>query len=526
MSQLKLFSHKLRHIILLLLLAFLTNVCTTSCKQFGGSLLNPETSAFKQYKDSLDTLQMHNYLSKVMEADTTKWKADLMVRQLYDSLANANGEWAVWFDEEGVSEDAFTIAEYLRTELPANGLDTESFLISQIEEDLSIIQKLSFDSLNVSINEVLPRLDYNLSKAYARYATGMRYGFVRPEKLLNKLYIRQDRGYYAHLFDYEITPPAYDEALKRLTADDRVDWLTASKPNNYIYKDLQNHLSKCTDKDEQRKTAVNMERCRWKIKHPEKGQRMVLVNLPSQQLWAIGGKDVLSMKICCGAWDTKTPLLCSQIGYIQVNPEWSLPPKIVESDFSRHVGDSAWFARHKYFVVNRKTGDTLNIASIGASGMKNQGLRFVQRGGAGNSLGRIVFRFLNNFSIYLHDTNQRYIFDRDRRTVSHGCIRVEKPFELACFMLPNIDDWTQDKLRISMDIPPVTERGQKWLKSHAGSPRPYKLLAYHGISPKMPVYIVYYTIFPNPETGVIETWPDFYGYDKAIRNAMQGLLPE
>jgi murein L,D-transpeptidase YcbB/YkuD len=119
--------------------------------------------------------------------------------------------------------------------------------------------------------------------------------------------------------------------------------------------------------------------------------------------------------------------------------------------------------------------------------MKNQGLRFVQRGGAGNSLGRIVFRLLNNCSIYLHDTNQKYVFDRDRRTVSHGCVRVEKPFELASFMLPDVDDWTLDRLRISMDIPPVTERGMKWLKDHAGSPRPYKLLAYHAITPKMPI---------------------------------------
>lgn len=501
------------------------NMCFTSCKHLGASLLDTETSAFKEYKDSIDTLRMHKCLTAAMQGDTTHWRADLAVKHRYDSLA-ATGDWAVWFDEEGVSEDADALLEYLRTELPANGLDARSFLTSQIEEDLDIIHKLAFDSVKQSINEVLPRLDYNLSKAYVRYVAGMRYGFVRPDKLLNKLYIRQDRGYYAHLFDYEIKAPAYGEVIQKMTEEDRIDYLTSSQPTSYIYKDLQEHLKKCTDKDERRKTAVNMERCRWKIKHPEKGQRMVLVNLPSQQLWGIGGKEPLSMKICCGAWDTKTPLLCSQIGYIQVNPEWSLPPKIVESDFSRHVGDSAWFARHQYFVVNRKTGDTLNIASIGASGMKNQGLRFVQRGGAGNSLGRIVFRFLNNFSIYLHDTNQKYVFDRDRRTVSHGCVRVEKPFELASFMLPDVDDWTLDRLRISMDIPPVTERGMKWLKDHAGRPRPYKLLAYHAITPKMPIYIVYYTVFPNPETGVIETWPDFYGYDKPIKEAMNSLLPE
>ena len=141
-----------------------------------------------------------------------------------------------------------------------------------------------------------------------------------------------------------------------------------------------------------------------------------------------------------------------------------------------------------------------------------------QHGGAGNSLGRIVFRFPNNFSVYLHDTNNRSAFQRERRTLSHGCIRVEKPFDLAMFIMPDMSEWDADRLRISMDMRPQTERGRAALKKmkDEGVKQPYRLMNYRDVSPRVPVYIIYHTAYPNPETGSVELWPDIYGYDKVI----------
>ena len=496
----------------------------TSCSNSTLQLFGDYSSEFGKYAEQLDTDKQKQALQQLMETDSSKYKSDLTVRAFYDSISTAGMPW-LWFTDEGISSDVSDLLEVIKANLEDALLNTESFYIDDIDTDLDVIQGLKFDSVGRDINEVLMHLEYNLSKAYVKYVTGMRYGFVRPDKLLNKLYFREDRGYWAHLFDYEVMPPNYKETADHLSRDDRMEYLLASKPAApKLYKSLVNGLKSESDTIKRRKILAGMERCRWRLNHPEYEKRKVLINLPAQQLWTIDNGSVDSMRICCGAWSTKTPLLCSQLAYMQINPEWSLPPKIVESDFARHVGDSAWFARHKYFVVNRKTGDTLNIAHIGREGLKNGGLRFVQRGGANNSLGRIVFRFLNNFSIYLHDTNTRGVFQRDRRTVSHGCVRVQKPFELACFLLPDADDWTRDRIRISMDIPPVTERGMKYLQTHTNAPRPLRLIDYHGIKPKVPVFIVYYTAFPNPDTGLLEYWPDFYGYDKPTLNAMTGLL--
>jgi murein L,D-transpeptidase YcbB/YkuD len=230
------------------------------------------------------------------------------------------------------------------------------------------------------------------------------------------------------------------------------------------------------------------------------------------------------MRICCGTYTTRTPLLSSTISYLQVNPDWIIPQKIVESDISRHAGDSSYFARNHYYIIERSTGDTLRAAKVSAAQLRTGRLRVGQKGGAGNSLGRIVFRFPNNFAVYLHDTNNRGAFQRERRTLSHGCIRVQKPFELACFLLPDADEWTKDRLRISMDIHPETTQGQAYVREHAGAQKPFRLISYQDVTPKVPLYIIYYTAYPNPKTGVVELWPDLYGYDQTISREMGSIL--
>ena len=429
-----------------------------------------------------------------------------------------------WFDRYGVSSDADSLLAVLRRELPANGLDTTAFFIPQLTEDLNIVHLLAFDSVGVSINEVLPRLDSLLSKAYICYVTGQRYGFVRPDKLFNHLNMKPDSTGYARLFDEEVKKPDSREAEEKLVSAERMSYLSASRPKGYVYQALQKQLAKTTDKDLCHKIAVNMERCRWQMKRPDETERMVLVNIPAQQLWAVSPDSVLDMRICCGATTNKTPLLHSAISYMQVNPEWIIPSNIVKTDIAPHGGDSAYFARHRYYLVERSSGDTLNPAEVTSGEILSGRLRVGQKGGAGNSLGRIVFRFPNDFSVYLHDTNNRGAFNRDRRTVSHGCVRVQKPFDLACFLLPDADEWAIDRLRISMDIQPETTQGQIYVREHADDPKPFRLMTYQDVSPKVPLYIIYYTAYPNPKTGEVELWPDLYGYDQAISREMGSIL--
>lgn len=101
---------------------------------------------------------------------------------------------------------------------------------------------------------------------------------------------------------------------------------------------------------------------------------------------------------------------------------------------------------------------------------------------------------------------------------------MQKPFDLACFLLPEADEWTIDQLRISMDIRPVTERGREYVKNHADAPRPFRLITYRDVVPHVPVYIVYFTAYPNPATGKVEFWPDLYKFDETIKKEIGTFL--
>jgi hypothetical protein len=506
----------IRHIVSFV--ALLAIVFLNSCSGEGGAF--EEQSAFGVYADSLDWQLMLRNINTLADADTSRLKSDRTVNKHYVAIKNADDFKPLWFTDMGIASDADEVIETIREGALRNGLDTAAFMVGQIKADLAVAHELSFDSLDININDLLPRLEYNLTKSFVRYVAGMRHGFVRPDQVLNHLYLNADSA-YAHLFDYELAGYKYSTCLQDIESGDRLEKLREAEPTSDSYRALQGMLHGDIDRAQRRRIAVNLERMRWNIKHPDANERRVIVNIPAQQLWAIGSDTIIDMRVCYGAKATKTPLLSSMISYLQVNPEWSVPRSIIRKDMVRHAGDASWFARHGYYILDSR-GDTLNPATITEDQMARA--RVIQRGGKGNSLGRIVFRFANNFSVYLHDTNSRWAFDNDMRALSHGCVRVQKPFELACFLLPDADEWLLDKMRLSMDLPPETEQGMEYLEEHPDAKRPLRLVTTEAIRPKVPVYILYYTVYPNPVTGAVETWHDVYGYDTPIREAMHPFV--
>jgi murein L,D-transpeptidase YcbB/YkuD len=496
------------------LIGALTIMLLSACTSIFGPT-EAELSAFGEYVYRIDSLQLNEQLNHILNEDKLQNNTRTVVHQYYKGKIDT-GQPMLWITRMGVDSDADALLTQLRREIPLAGLDTAAFHLTEIAQDLNVIHTLAFDSLGIDINTLLPRLDYNLSQAYVCYAIGQRYGFVNPDKLLNQLDFNEELQSYTRLFDYEVKTPDYEEAIRHLTSDERMDYLRQSSPNDSVYLKLQDRLSASTDVAERHKLAINMERCRWQLKKPQADERRVLVNLPAQQLWAMCPDTIINMRICFGKKSTKTPLLASGISRIDVNPDWIITPNIIKNEVSVHAGDSAYFARNRYYIVNLNSGDTLNPAHVSMSQLQSGKLRVGQRGGAGNSLGRIVFRFPNNFLVYLHDTSNRGAFDLAQRALSHGCIRVQKPFDLALFALPDLEEWDSDRLRISMDIKPITEQGMQYLEEHRDDPRPLRLIRQQTVTPSLPLYIIYYTAYPNPESGAVEYWSDPYGYDAVI----------
>ena len=198
----------------------------------------------------------------------------------------------------------------------------------------------------------------------------------------------------------------------------------------------------------------------------------------------------------------------------------AVPTNIVKHEMSRHAGDADYFARNNYVVTDKNTGVTVLPEELTEEDLRTGNYRVVQEGGEQNSLGRIIFRFNNNFSIYLHDTPTRSAFSRADRGASHGCVRVEKPFDLACFLLKGKSESVLDNLKYSMQVSLAPSADTE---EHATVAKVDKSRLIHSleVKPHVPLFITYFTKLLMPD-GRLESYGDVYGYDRVIANKLKG----
>ena len=474
---------------------------------------------------ALNAQSLYECLEQISSKDHDSASTDAKVRKYYGEHRQL-----VWVDSRGLIPDAGTLLSVLRREVPMMGFSERAFMLGDISDDISRFRRLDFssDSRTGSVNQVLARLEFNLTKAYMRYAQGQRYGFIDPHKVLNGFEpsATDSTGKalaYRRLYDVETDRPDgqyMDFALGKVRHDSLAAYLAEIALRDPFYQRMASLLPDA-DETRRRKLLVNMERRRWReADRPEQHAKFVVVNVPAFRLWAVDGDSVLDMRTACGAVGTKTPLLSSYISRMDVNPEWLIPSSIIRNDIARHAGNPDYFSRRSYYIVNRQTGQRVSAASVSRDQLLSGRYRVAQSGGAGNSLGRIIFRFPNNFSVYLHDTSSPNVFNRDNRAVSHGCVRVQRPFDLAQFMFDGQpDEWMLDKLRISMDLCPETDQGREYMADTLKR-KHTRLVHSLPVSPRVPIYIMYYTIFPDPVSGQLLYFPDVYGYDRAISRSI------
>jgi len=462
----------------------------------------------------LDNSKIRRQLNLLAGAARASLVADSRTRRYYRDGGNL-----LWIDRFGVDKRADSLLAYLNT-VEEMGFSKRVFVVGQIERDLQRIRTLDVDTGIRDVNRVMARLEYNLTKAFLRYTAGQHFGFTNPTQIFNNLDIREQdsvRTTYRGLFDIHIKRPSrdfYTTALRKVYNDSVSIFLRESQPQNALYARLIKHFKgKNLSEADRVRLLCNIERSRWRQNdYPQNHRKYVLVNVPSYHLDAIEGDSVLTMRMACGTLDTKTPLLNSHIMRMDVNPQWIIPRSIIKKEVIGHAGNPDYFERHRYFILNRSSGRRVDPACVSAGMLLNPDYFVIQEGGEGNSLGRVVFRFSNNFSIFIHDTSSKWAFDRGSRSVSHGCIRVQKPFELAVFLLDKKDKTLIDKINYSMqaDLSKPKEGEEKRTRVDYR-----RLVNSVKVNPNVPLFITYYTLYPDV-TGKIQTYADVYGYDKVL----------
>jgi murein L,D-transpeptidase YcbB/YkuD len=258
-----------------------------------------------------------------------------------------------------------------------------------------------------------------------------------------------------------------------------------------------------SDRDRFVSIAINMDR--YKMLPEQMPERYIWVNLPGFYMKLLHKDSVeITSKIICGKPVTRTPLLTSSISTLITYPQWTIPTSIIVKEILPGLKKSKDYLTKKGFSLINSHGDEVSADSIDWS-KYSKGIPFkvVQGSGDENALGVLKFSFPNKYAVYLHDTNQRYLFARIVRSLSHGCVRVQDWEKLAY----NIIRYDNDQGEYS-DIPsPQEDSMAVWLgrkEKHAIN-----------VKNRLPVFIRYFTA--DGKDGKVAFYDDIYGEDKYIR---------
>ena len=253
---------------------------------------------------------------------------------------------------------------------------------------------------------------------------------------------------------------------------------------------------------------LTLERWRW-LPH-EFPQPPVVVNIPEFHLRAFddSGKIVLSMNVIVGkALRHETPVFDKDMKYLVFRPYWNVPPSIQRSEIVPAIQRDRGYIAKRNYEVTTHAGQVVSSGVISdevLEQLRAGKLAVRQKPGPTNALGLVKLIFPNEYNVYLHSTPGQQLFSKSRRDFSHGCIRVEKPDELAAWALQGKPEWTLAKVRTAM------QAGKDNVQVNLAKP--------------IPVLILYGTAVTD-EDGTVRFFDDLYGYDATLRKALAQGYP-
>lgn len=270
-------------------------------------------------------------------------------------------------------------------------------------------------------------------------------------------------------------------------------------PSHAPYGALKAALARGLTTGDTATIAANMERWRWMPAQLEPDRIMINAATAELELW-LGGKVVLTSRVIVGRPNNPTPILRAEGAGVTVNPPWTVPHSIaVREILPKLKANPGYLAKENMVLLDGPPGDPqglhINWRAIRAGTFP---YRVRQMPGPHNSLGRIKLELPNQFDVYLHDTPARSLFARDRRALSHGCVRVEQILPLASYVL-------------AADLS-VTDRITQAIA--AGKTE------YLPLHKTLPIYFLYWTAMPGPD-GTIRLAADVYGRDRRLVPLMQ-----
>lgn len=269
--------------------------------------------------------------------------------------------------------------------------------------------------------------------------------------------------------------------------------LTGNTPDGVIGRSTVAALQGELTSVKRDRLIYSMERLRW-LPH-EFGDRYAFINQPAYRAYFYDkGEETQAMNIVIGSRANQTYFFYNKIQTVVFNPSWGVPRSIIVNEMlPKIMRDSSYLSRNGYEVY--KDGKVVPASSINwssvAAGKTHVGIR--QKPSLDNSLGELKILFPNSHDIYMHDTPAKSYFKRDMRALSHGCIRLERPRDMAAAVLG----------KSAEDLKPYFGKNERGIKV----PEP------------MPVYVAYFTAWLDEASGKIRYYDDVYGRDEGLEKA-------
>lgn len=445
---------------LVLLAFFLTISCNNEERHEGGS------GRSIPFRDT--TLTDSNAYNPVF-LDSTAMEAFIKEQKLDDTLAdgirgfyNVRNYQYAWIARDGLTEQALSFKSLFDF---ANGDSVSGRRLDAALDDLATSEPVTNPNAHLKTELMLTWRFVNYAdKTYSNEAD--RNVFIEQFLPVRKMTPQERLAYIKSEKKSGITNTAYTKLKSRLLS--LADSISAT-PDSLITDSLNGVVEKL---------LINLERMRW-MPEPQSGH-YILVNIPEFMLHVRNGSEkVFDMDVVVGKEANNTILFSSRLNHVVFSPYWNLPRSIVKNEV---------------LPAMEKNSNYLSENNMEVTGEQN-GLPVIrQLPGPKNSLGQVKFLFPNVFNIYFHDTPHKALFKKEKRALSHGCIRLSEPKKMAEYLLKDNDEWTDDKIDQAMN-----SGTEKWVK----------------VKDPVPVLITYYTAWVD-ENDSLRVAEDIYGHDKKM----------
>jgi len=353
----------------------------------------------------------------------------------------------------------------------------------------------------------------------------LQYSQTKDEKILNKLLIKYaenlensciDKSYFKEAikekkeqnittyFEFYDEYVDSDDIMKRVKKRESINSILSTYiPSMPQFFPLINAYNTAASPAQKYKIKLNIERV--KLLKSESWDTYALINIPEYKFRFFENRQkVMEFRTIVGRPTWQTPIFSSVMKYITVHPTWNVPDNIARKEIiSRIIKDSSYLENHnmvikKDYAINSPTIDPSKIDweqyLTPKWSKKELPYKIIEQSGSANALGNVKFMFPNRFAVYMHDTNNKRLFNRRRRAFSHGCIRLQKPLNLLGYLSSY---YTKAKF----------EDVGTFLKAEK--------IKFVSLTTTIPVHIIYLTAYIKG--GKVNFFNDVYGFDKITK---------